>query len=75
MYYCESKADGEGHQAAADVHVVLVRDGKDDDQQQEGAKDLVCCQGVEGNLLNIFFSCFTSTFQFQISISIFNFQV
>ena len=52
MYYCESKADGEGHQAAADVHVVLVCDGKDDDQQQEGAKDLVCCQGVEGNLLN-----------------------
>ena len=62
MYDGESEANGEGHEAATDVHVVLVRDGKDDDEQQEGAKDLVCCQGVEGNLLNIFFSCFTSTF-------------
>ena len=52
MYDGESEANGEGHEAATDVHVVLVRDGKDDDEQQEGAKDLVCCQGVEGNLLN-----------------------
>ena len=51
MYDCESQADGEGDQAAADVHVVLVGDGEDDDQQQEGAKDLVCSQCVEGNLM------------------------
>lgn len=71
MNDCESKADGEGHQAAADVHVVLVCDGKDDDQQQEGAKDLVCCQGVEGNLINILFSCFTFTFLKRISFVIY----
>ena len=51
MYDCESQADGEGDQAAADVHVVLISDGEDDDQQQEGAKDLVCSQRVEGNLM------------------------
>ena len=27
----EAEADGEGHQAAADVHVLLVRHGEDDD--------------------------------------------
>ena len=51
MYDCESKSDGKWDQAAADVHVVLVGDGEDDDQQQEGAKDLVCSQRVEGNLM------------------------
>ena len=51
MYDCESKSDGKWDQAAADVHVVLVGDGEDDDQQQEGAEDLVCCQRVEGNLM------------------------
>ena len=56
MYDGESETDGEGHEAATDVHVVLVRDGKDDDEQQESADDLVCCQGVEGNLFGILFS-------------------
>ena len=56
MYDGESEANSEGHEAATDVHVVLVRDGKDDDEQQESADDLVCCQGVEGNLFGILFS-------------------
>ena len=52
MYDGESEADGEGDQASADVHVVLVRHSKDDDQQQESAEDLVCCQRVESNLFD-----------------------
>ena len=59
MYDAESKANGEGHKTATDVHVVLVRHGEDDDEQQESANDLVCCQGVESNL---FFSMFSFTF-------------
>ena len=49
----ESEADGERNEAAADVHVVLVRHSKDDYQQQESAEDLICCQSVEGNLFDI----------------------
>ena len=52
MYDGESEADGEGDQASADVHVVLIRHSKDDDQQQESAEDLVCCQCVESNLFD-----------------------
>ena len=46
----ESKPDGEGNETAADVHVVLVGHREDDDQQQEGAQDLVRCQGVQCHL-------------------------
>ena len=85
MYDSESEANGEGDQAAADVHVVLVRHWKtsksslisriqvrmsyhdwnridhrktkktceDDYEQQEGANDLVRCQGVERHLFYI----------------------
>ena len=56
MYDGESEPDGEGNEAATDVHVVLVRHGKDDDQQQERAEDLVRCQGVKGNLFGTQFS-------------------
>ena len=54
MYDGESEPDGEGDEAATYVHVVLVRHGKDDDQQQERAEDLVRCQGVKGNLFGSF---------------------
>ena len=46
----ESKPDGERNETAADVHVVLVGHREDDDQQQEGAQDLVRCQGVQSHL-------------------------
>ena len=57
MYDGESEANGEGDQAAADVHVVLIGHREDDDQQQEGAQDLVRCQGVQCHLWD---DCFPS---------------
>ena len=46
----EAEPYGEGDEAAADVHVVLVGDREDDDEQEGGAEGLVHGQGVEVHL-------------------------
>ena len=55
----EPEPDGERNETAADVHVVLVGHREDDDQQEEGAEDLVRCQGVQCHLGGLFSSIFT----------------
>jgi len=41
----EAEADQEGDEGAGDLHVLVVRDGEDDDKKQGGAKHLVYGEG------------------------------